>query len=440
MKTKTGKKVLLLGAGMVTRPGVSYLLDQGFEVTVASRTVSKAQELVTGRANGHAVAFTIEDTAALHRLDLAVSLLPAPNHPKVAEACLAEGTHLVTTSYVGPAMQAFDDRAKAAGLLFLNEIGLDPGIDHMSAMKIIHHVNRAGGRVTSFRSFCGGLPAKRSNTNPWGYKFSWSPRSVMTAGTNSARYLDRGQLVEIPSAELFANHWPVEVPGHGTFEGYPNRDSLGYQELYGLEKAETMLRGTLRYPGWSNTLLLVVKLGLLDQTPRGDLAGQTYAEVLASRIPGATVANLKASLARFAGLPEDSNPIHRLEWAGFLSSEKVGEAPTLLDLVANRLQVKLALQPGDQDLIVLHHEFIAVGAKGEQTKLMSTLVDEGEPDGDSAMARTVSLPAAVAVRLILQGKIALTGVRIPVMPEVYLPVLAELEGLKIVCHETEAAL
>jgi len=371
--------------------------------------------------------------------DLAVSLLPAPNHPKVAEACLAEGSHLVTTSYVGPAMQAFDAPARAAGLLFLNEIGLDPGIDHLSALKIIHAVVREGGTVESFRSYCGGLPAPSCNTNPWGYKFSWAPRSVMTAGTNAARFLDDGKLIDIPGPELFAHHWPVEVPGHGTYEGYPNRDSLGYQELYGLQSAKTMFRGTLRYPGWCDTMKIVSGL-LLDQTPRSDLAGQTYAEVLASRIPGATARTIKADLASWAGLPETADPIHRLEWAGFLSDEQVPATPTLLDLVADRLQIKLALEPGDQDLIVLQHEFIVVAADGQRKLLTSTLVDEGIPHGDSAMARTVSLPAAVAVRLILQGQLTLTGVHIPVMPEVYLPVLAELETLKIVCHEGERPL
>ncbi|MFH2007140.1 MAG: saccharopine dehydrogenase C-terminal domain-containing protein [bacterium] len=435
------KKVLLLGAGMVTRPGVAYLLEQGCEVRVASRTVSKAEALVAGHERGRAEAFNIADTMGLHRMvgeaDLVISLLPAPHHPTVAEACIAAAVPLVTTSYVSPAMEALAPQAEAAGILMLNEIGLDPGIDHMSAMKIIHEVKQAGGKVTSFRSYCGGLPAPDADTNPWGYKFSWSPRAVLTAGLNPAQYLDRGTLHEVPGPELFLHHWPVDVPGVAVFEGYPNRDSMGYVGTYGLQKAETMFRGTLRYPGWSQCLKLVVDLGLLDQTPREGLQGRTHAEVVASLVPGATPETVRTDIARHVGIAPDSDALERLAWAGFFSEAPVPKVDALLDMVGARLQDRLAYGDGERDMIVLHHEFEAETAAGERKRILSSLVDYGVPGGDSAMARTVSLPCAVAANLILEGEIQLTGLHIPVSPEIYRPVLTELESLGIVCRERE---
>jgi len=438
------KKVLLLGAGMVTRPGVAYLLEQGCEVLVASRTVSKAEALVAGHERGRAEEFNIADTIGLSRLvseaDLVVSLLPAQHHPTVAEACIAAGKPLVTTSYVSPAMEELASQAQEAGILMLNEIGLDPGIDHMSAMKIIHATAQGGGRVTSFRSYCGGLPAPDANTNPWGYKFSWSPRAVLTAGLNPARYLDGGTLHDVPGPDLFLHNWPVDVPGVAAFEGYPNRDSMGYVDTYGLKQAQTMFRGTLRYPGWSVCLKLVVDLGLLDQTERDDLEGRSHAELVASLVPNAKPETVRADVARHAGLAEDSDALERLAWAGFFSEAPVGKVSCLLDMVGARLQDKLAYAEGERDMIVLHHEFEVETAAGERKRIFSSLVDYGVPGGDSAMARTVSLPCAVAVNLILEGKIRLTGLHIPVQPEIYEPVLTELARLGIVCVEREEPL
>ena len=439
-----GKKVLLLGAGMVARPGAEYLLNRGVELLVADRNVKKAEGLVAGHAHGHAQPLRLEDEAELKRLvaaaDLTISLLPAPLHPKVAAACLAAVKPMVTSSYVSPAMRALGPRAQEAGILLLNEIGMDPGIDHMSAMKIIDAIRAEGGHVVSFRSYCGGLPAPEANDVPWGYKFSWSPKGVLTAGLSAARYLEGGELKDVPGPDLFLHNWPVDVPAVQQFEGYPNRDSLAYVETYGLQKAETMFRGTLRYPGWSKCLKLVVDLGLLDQTPRSDLQGQRHAAVLAGIVEGATPETLRADIAAKFGIPAEADALERLEWAGFFSDELVGDVPTLMDMVGARLQAKLAYADGERDMIVLHHEFIAEDADGKQKRIFSTLVDFGIPQGDSAMARTVSLPCAVATDLILEGKIDLKGVHIPVSPEIYTPVLAELETLGIVCKETEQAL
>jgi len=224
---KTMKRVLILGAGLVSRPHVRYLLNvPGFEVTVASRTVSKAEALIQGHAQGRALALDVDDQGALDALieecDLAVSLLPYVHHPVVARLCVKHRKHMVTTSYVKDAMRALDGAAREAGVVLLNEVGVDPGIDHMSAMKVIHNVERRGGRITSFDSWCGGLPAPEANDNPLGYKFSWSPKGVLLAGRNPARFLKDGQIVEVPGEELFDHYWTVQIQGLGEFECYPN--------------------------------------------------------------------------------------------------------------------------------------------------------------------------------------------------------------------------
>ncbi len=436
-----GKKVLLLGAGMVARPGMAYLLDQGCEVVVADQQVDKAEAMVGGRERGSACQLNIEDAQELGRMvagaDLTISLLPAPLHPQVAEACIVRGKPMVTTSYVSPEMKALAPRAEEAGILLLNEIGMDPGIDHMSAMKIIHTVRDQGGRVVSFRSYCGGLPAPEANDNPWGYKFSWRPQSLLTAGLNPARYLEHGEITEVAGPNLFLHHWPVNVDSLQLFEGYPNRDSLDYRGTYGLKHVQTMFRGTLRNPGWCACLKLVVDLGLLDQTSRNDLRGRSLADVLASLVTGARPETLRADIAAKFGIPPAIDALERLEWAGFFSDEPVGDVDNLLDMVSEVLTPKLAYAEGERDMLVLRHELIAVAADGQRKRIFSDLVDYGVSGGDSAMARTVSLPCAAAALLILQGKIALEGLHIPVSPEIYEPVLAELENQSILCKETE---
>jgi saccharopine dehydrogenase-like NADP-dependent oxidoreductase len=433
------KRVLILGAGLVTKPAVRYLAKNGFAVTVASRTVAKAEALVEGLDGGSAREFLINDVPALKELvgshDLTVSLLPAAHHPKVAKACLENKKPMVTTSYVKPEMRELDKQARASGILLLNEMGVDPGIDHMSAMKVIDRVADEGGKVLSFKSYCGGLPAPDAKTTPWGYKFSWSPRGVVLAGTNPAKYLQDGEVVDIGGRDLFAHSWPVEVPEAGTFEAYPNRDSLPYKELYGLDDAKTMLRGTLRYPGWCETWKAMVDLGLLSLEERDDLGGQTYRELMASLV-GGEPKTAERDVARHLGIEMKSEPMERWRWLGLFSEDKVDPEPTLLDVLSHRLLQKLEYGPGERDMIVLHHDFLA--ELGEKKKnLTSTLIDYGVPGGDSAMSRTVSLPAAIGVRLILEGKLDLVGVHIPVKREIYEPVLAELETLGIRCREDE---
>lgn len=431
-------QVLVLGAGLVARPLVQYLLDQpDFQVTVASRTVEKAGALIGDRPNGRALAFDIEreperldDLVA--QADLAVSMLPYIHHLQVAQACLRYRRHLVTTSYVKDEMRALDGAARQAGVLFLNEIGLDPGIDHMSAMRIIDRAHANGGQVVSFRSYCGGLPAPEANTNPFGYKFSWSPRGVLLAGRNDARYLEDGQVVEVPNRRLFATRHTVPVEGVGDLEAYPNRDSLPYIQLYGIPEARTMYRGTLRYPGWCETWQKFVELGLLDLTEREDLVGMTYRQLLAHLIGRPETSDLRRDLAVHLNLPEDSPVLDRFEWLGLLSDDPLPPQRTILDVLAVRMQERLQYAPGERDMVVLLHDFVAE-YPDRRERIRSWLVDFGIPHGDTAMARTVGLPAAIATRLILQGVIRLTGVHIPVLPAIYEPVLAELEerGIRV---------
>ncbi len=433
------KKVLILGAGLVSRPMVRYLLDlDDFEVTVASRTVSKADALVNGHARGHALQLLVDNEPELDRLisehDLTVSLLPYTYHVRVARHCLAHRKPMVTTSYVSDAMRALDEQAQTAGVILLNEIGVDPGIDHMSAMAIIHRVQKTGGRVVSFMSYCGGLPAPEANNNPLGYKFSWSPKGVVMAGRNEGRYLKDGQEVVVPGPELFGHNWTLHIEGHGDFEAYPNRNSLPYIGLYGLDGVDTMFRGTLRNPGWCETLKAIVDLGILDDTERDDIAGLTYAAWLRQYVPGD--GDLGADVAGRLDLDASAGAIKRMAWLGLFEDRLIGlESGSNLDILSRLMLEKMSYQPGERDMLVLHHEFKVEYPDRPAEFITSTMVEYGQPDGDSAMARTVSQPAAIAVRLILTGAIDLTGVHLPVKPGLYEPVLAELDQVGIRCHE-----
>ncbi|HEX32307.1 MAG TPA: saccharopine dehydrogenase, partial [Candidatus Acetothermia bacterium] len=400
---------------------------------VASRTVEKAQALVGDAANGIAKRVDVSDEESLENLiaqaDLSISLLPYVYHPLVAKLCVKHKKQMVTASYVKDEMRALDEDAKRAGVILLNEIGVDPGIDHMSAMKVIDHIRNNGGELVSFSSYCGGLPAPDANDNPFGYKFSWSPRGVVLAGKNPARFLKDGEIVDIPGEELFANHWPVEIEGFGTLEGYPNRDSLPYIDTYGIHGVKTMFRGTLRYPGWCETLKKISEIGLLDETERDDLEGLSLAQVTAKLIGSS--GDLKADVAAHLQIDAGSFVISNLEWLGLFSDDPIpAGAKSPLDVLAGRMLEKMQYAPGERDMLIMQHEFVAKYPDRTE-KTTSTMIDYGIPNGDTSMSRTVGLPAAIATRLILEGKIALTGVQVPVMPEIYEPVLAELESMGI---------
>jgi len=365
---------------------------------------------------------------------LACCLTPYTYHVKVAKLCLKHAKPLVTTSYVSDAMKALDAKAKEKNLLLLNEIGLDPGIDHMSAMRIIHDVKRRGGEIESFRSYCGGLPAPGSTDPCCKYKFSWSPRGVLMAGRNNARYLEDDKIIDIPGSDLFKYHWPIKIDDLN-LETYPNRDSLPYIKLYGIPETKTMYRGTLRYPGWSRTMFAFSKLGFLEEGPITGTKGLTFREITARIVGSPTAEEVPQHIALRIKVELNDDILKRMEWLGLLSEEKLdADSITPLDFLASQMLKKLQYGPSERDMIILYHDFLAKFPDHKE-RITSTLIDFGEPEGDSSMSRTVSLPAAIAVKLILQGKITETGVRIPVTPDIYNPVLKELERLHIVCKE-----
>jgi saccharopine dehydrogenase (NADP+, L-glutamate forming) len=342
------------------------------------------------------------------------------------------GVHMVTTSYVKEPMAQLDAAAREAGVILLNEMGVDPGIDHMTAMRVIHRVQGEGGEITSFTSWCGGLPAPEANTNPLGYKFSWSPRGVLLAGRNSAHYLKDGEEVTIPGGELFEHTWPAPVEVEGKvveFEGYPNRDSLPYMQTYGIESTRTMFRGTLRYRGWCATMRAVAAMGWLGEEPLDGPRAESFAQLTGQLI--GSRGNLAADLAARLGFAPGSPVMRNLAWLGLLGNDPLPAGPRApVDILTARMLERMSYAPGERDLLVLKHEFRA--RYGDRTeRITSTMVDFGIPGGDSSMSRTVGLPAAIGVRLILQGKISRTGVQTPVVPEIYAPVLEELEELGI---------
>lgn len=438
------KRVLVLGAGLVSRPLVSHLAGlPDVALTLCDLDGAKAAQVLGGAARGRALALSLDDDAGLAALvgeaDLVVSLLPYTLHVKVAKVAIARRVPLITTSYVSAEMRALDQAARDAGVLVLNEIGLDPGLDHMSAMRVIGRLRDEGLRLVSFRSCCGGLPAPEANTNPWGYKFSWSPAGVLAAGRNAARWLEDGRLVELPGEALFTHVAPYDVAGVGRLEVYPNRDATSYLPIYGIDGVRTMFRGTLRYPGWCETLDAVSRLGLLDGAPRRWRANTTHEEFMEAFAAEGT-GPVADRIAKRLGLPAEGAVMARLRFAGLFSDAPIGTIKTApVDVLCSRLAETMAYAPGERDMIVLRHEFGVVDAMGRPTTLVSTLVAFGEPAGDSAMARTVSLPAAAAARLILDGRIALTGVRVPVDPEIYEPVLDALEPMGIVFRESRTA-
>ncbi len=430
------KKALVLGAGLVAKPLVKYLLNSEYRVEVASRTVSKAESLIQGHPNGSAVQLDVNDKMRLKDLiknsDIVISLLPYIHHVTVAEICIQEKKNMVTASYVSDKMQGLNESAVNAGIIILNETGLDPGIDHMSAMKIIHRVKENGGRITSFCSYCGGLPAPEANTNPFGYKFSWSPRGVVLAAKNNAKYLKDGKEVFVPSEELFDNYSIIKIPGLGDFEAYPNRDSLPYIEKYGINRTETMFRGTLRNLGWCKTWKKIVELGFLNEKTM-DLSGLSFRAFVGKLINKNE--DTKKKVAEYLKIDENSEIMKRFEWLGLLSDEKLPAIHgSALDVLSAQLLKKLQYENNERDMVVLHHEFIAE-YESKKEKINSTLIDFGIPDGDSSMARTVGLPAAISTRLILEGKIDAKGVQIPIIPEIYKPILNELEKLGITFRE-----
>lgn len=431
-------KVLILGAGMVVKPMVEYLLERGFKVRIATTTKEKADRMIKGHPEGSSLRWSTDETDVLEELvknhDITVSFLPYRYHVQVARTCIKCGKPLITTSYVQPEMQALDPDAKKAGVLILNEIGLDPGIDHMTAMKIIDYIHSRGGSVEEFYSICGALPAPESADNPLKYKFSWSPRGVILASRNSALYLKKGRAISVSSANLFKDCFNYYFPGAGELEVYPNRDSISYKTIYGIPEVLTLYRGTFRYKGWCETIDAMKSLNMLDDSV-SDYSGMDYAEFLAERA-GTDTIGLKQKIAERLGVPEDSIAIRSLEWLGFFSNIPMNYSKSSpFEITADTMISKMTLKEDDRDMVVMQHVFLASWPDAKKEVIKSSLLDFGSPADNTAVARTVALPASVAVKMILEEKINLAGVFRPVMPEIYIPVIDELKDLGIEMKE-----
>lgn len=428
------KNVLILGAGMVANPIIKYLLQKKYNVTVAAMNVEEARKMVSGFPNGKALHWLVEDEATLDKLvsehDLAVSLLPYVYHLKVALACLKNKKNMVTTSYVKPEMKALDAEVRAAGLLFINEMGLDPGIDHMSAMRIIDTVHAKGGKVEEFYSLCGALPAPEAATNPFRYKFSWSPKGVVLAGNNDAMFLRHGKTVSLPTKDLFKDPMSLEFPDLGPLDIYPNRDSIAYRDIYGIPEAQTVYRGTFRYRGWCETLDAMKAMRLIIPD-KFDFTGKSYAGFVAMMI-GTDGTKIRSEAAAFLGISESAHALDAIEWLGLFSNEPMNRTEdSPFEITSDLMLEKMMLPEDERDMVAMMHIFRASYPDGSQEVIKSRMLDFGVPGADTAIARTVALPAAIGVEMILEGKILEKGVHIPVLPGIYNPVLNQLEDLNI---------
>ena len=429
------KKFLVLGGGMVVRPLVKYLLGkEDAKVIVATRTVNKAEAMISGfEDKGKAVAWTIDKIDELREMvensDVIISMLPYKYHVDVARICLEKNKHLITTSYVKPEMQSFDQEARSKKLIFLNELGLDPGIDHMIAMEAIHKIENGNGKVTQFYSYCGALPAPDFSDNPFKYKFSWSPKGVVLAAKNSAKYLKDNKVVELHTEELFSHPFYIDIETIGKLEVYPNRDSLHYIELYGIEGVKDMFRGTLRYPHWSELWTAIKKINILDEN-KMDTTGLSYRGLIA-KLNSLNEADVEEELKNKYNVSDEI--IEKLRWVGLFSDKEIPHASSSpIDLFVELLTEKLMLKGNEKDMVVLKNDITAVYDDRKEIHHL-TLIDFGSPDTDTSVARTVGIPAAIGAYLVASKVIDVAGVHIPVIPEIYKPILEELDriGIKI---------
>jgi saccharopine dehydrogenase (NADP+, L-glutamate forming) len=427
--------ILILGSGLVARPIIRYLLSKNHHVTVASNTIDRSEAMIAGHPGGKSVYWEATDEASLDKLvsqhDITVSLLPYAFHVMVARHCIAHKKNMVTTSYVKPEMKDLDQAAREAGVIILNEMGLDPGIDHMSAMRIIDSVHNREGGILEFYSICGALPAPEAANNPFRYKFSWSPKGVVMAGNNDAVFLRHGKVVELPTRDLFRNPFRIEFPEVGELEVYPNRDSLAYKDIYGIPEAQTMYRGTFRYKGWCETLDLLKRLNLISNE-KIDMTGMTYGDLMrrAMAVAGFGNGNVDA-------MTEDQNApfahaFQALKWLGLFDEMPMNRAiDTTFEVTSDLMIEKMSLGVTERDMVVMQHVFLAAFSDGRKEVIRSRMLDFGSMATDTSIARTVALPAAIGVEMILSGEIKITGVHIPVIPEIYNPVLDNLEKLGI---------
>ncbi len=429
-------KVLILGAGMVVKPIVTYLLEKNYFVTVADRIKAKADDMVANHPRGTAMEWSTDEASRLDKMvashDLTVSLLPWIHHIMVARHCIRHGKSMVTTSYVRSEMKELDQAAKDAGIIILNELGLDPGIDHMSAMRIIDGVHAKGGKIEVFYSICGALPAPEvAKDNPFHYKFSWSPKGVILAGNNDATFLLNGRKEYISTENLFKNPMPAHCPGVGTLHVYPNRDSIPYINLYGIPEVKTMMRGTFRHPGWCEVLDAMKALKLTNSDAQ-DFTGKTYGEMVAMLSGMENTDNLKEAVAEHLGLTPDAHAIQAMEWLGLFSNQRMHRRQdNAFEVVSDLMMEKMMIGLKERDMVAMQHLFLVRWPDGSREGIQSCLLDHGTRETDTAIARTVALPAAVAAEMIMNGEITATGVHIPVIPDLYNPILDRLETMGI---------
>ncbi len=437
-------KILIIGAGRSTSSLISYLLkrsaEYNWQITVADTDLNLAQTKIKGFANAKAIEFDVNNVTERENIiktnDLVISMLPAFMHGDVARDCVKFGKHIATASYVSAEMKELNAEAKQKGLLILNECGLDPGIDHASAMKIIHELQDKGAEITSFKSYCGGLVAPESNDNPWGYKFSWNPRNVILAGQGTAQFLEGGQLKFIPYNRLFTQIDSIKVDGYGSFDAYANRDSIGYKDPYGLQNVKTLLRGTLRQTGYCKAWNVFVKLGLTDDGYKIREANKlTYTQLLDSFLPDGK-GTIKEKLKVFMKEEWSADVETKLNYLELFDNKKIKMAEgSPAQLLQELLEEKWKLKHGDKDMIVMQHLF-EYKLNGKDHKLTSSLVVIGDDEEHTAMAKTVGLPLAITVKNFLTGKFKLSGVQIPIVKEIYEPLLKELEELGVIFKES----
>lgn len=431
------QNILVIGAGRSTHSLISYLLDNAaainWQVTVADMSLDLAKSKTLNHPHARAIQLDIDNKeqriTEIKKADFVISMLPASMHLAVIKDCVAAGKHVATASYVSPEMMALDEEAKKKHILLLNECGLDPGIDHASAMKVIDEIQAQGGEITSFKSYCGGLVAPESNDNPWGYKFSWNPRNVVVAGQATAQYLENDKIKYIPYNRIFTQTDTIEVE-NSKYDAYANRDSLSYIHPYKLATAKTILRGTLRQTGYCKAWNVFVKLGLTDDTfTIKDTDTKTYTQLLQSFLPN-KAGSAKQNLINFIGGEADAEAIAMIEWLGFFDNVKIELTQgTPAQLLQHLLEKKWLLKPYDKDLVVMQHQFGIDNSKNTKLpkKIISSLVVTGTDQHHTAMAKTVGLPLGVCVKNFLTGKFKLSGVQIPIHKEIYEPMLKELE-------------
>ena len=440
--------VLIIGAGRSAGALIEYCLarsrELGWRVTVADSDLEAARRVVGGHERAIPAWLDVSKTNdrrdLIARSDIVVSLLPAHLHLEVARDCVRLRKHLVTASYVSKELYRLGDEARDADLVFMGEMGLDPGLDHMSAMKTLNELRGEGAVIEAFRSYTGGLVVPEDANNPWRYKVTWSPRGVVLAGQGTAHYLEHGKLRCIPYHRLFTEAQPVDVPGFEELEMYPNRDSLLYREAYGLADIPTLVRGTLRYPGYCAAWNALVQIGMTDANfPILASRKMSYHELMdayAGREPAG--GSVKERVAYLIGERPTGPVMRRLDWLGLFRKTRIKIHQATPALILQKLvEKRLALEDGDTDLVVMHHVFDYV-IDGERRRRTSTLLLRGD-ERHTAMAKTVGLPMGIFLRLIAEDKISTRGVHIPVAPEVYVPVLEQLRDYGIEFVERDAA-